>query len=338
MAATTTVFSGIQPTGQLHLGNYIGAIRQWLGSQDECFNILCVVDLHAITVYQDPDELRRVCREAVGILLASGLDPDKCLIYIQSHVPAHSELAWLLNCVTPVGWLQRMTQYKEKSQTQDSVSTGLLDYPVLQAADILLFDTDLVPTGEDQRAHIELTRDIAGRFNMLYGDTFKLPKPVIPKIGAKIMGLDDPTSKMSKSIIKERPHHGIGVLDDPKKILKSFKRAVTDSGSDIEFSDDPEKAGVNNLLTVYQALTGKSQEDVLANFADARGYGDLKGGVAEAVIEILEPMQTRYREMMADGSYVDDVLHTSAAKARELCKDRLADAREKLGFLADRTS
>ncbi|PIE22042.1 MAG: tryptophan--tRNA ligase [Planctomycetota bacterium] len=334
-ATKPTIFSGIQPTGELHLGNYIGAIRQWVDTQDEYFNILCAVDLHAITVYQDPAELRQACRQTVGILLASGLDPEKCLIYIQSHVHAHAELAWILNCMTPVGWLLRMTQYKDKSQTQESVSTGLLDYPVLQAADILLFDADLVPTGEDQRAHIELTRDIAGRFNSLLGETFKLPKPMIPKVGAKIRGLDDPSVKMSKSVLKNHPHHGISLLDDPKKILKTFKRAVTDSGSSIEFSEEPEKAGVDNLLTIYQALSGKTQDEVIKDFASARGYGDLKLAVGEAVVEALRPLQTRYAEIMADPSYVDNVLHTSAQKARELCATRMEKVKEAVGFVTE---
>ncbi|MCR9246885.1 MAG: tryptophan--tRNA ligase [bacterium] len=338
MAPTkSTVFSGIQPTGELHLGNYIGAIRQWVASQDDCFNILCVVDLHAITIHQDPAQLRDACRKTLGLLLASGLDAGKCLLYIQSHVTAHSELAWILNCVTPVGWLTRMTQFKDKSQTQESVSTGLLDYPVLQAADILLFDTDLVPVGEDQRAHIELTRDIAGRFNQLYGETFRLPKPVIPTVGARIMGLDDPTNKMSKSILKDTPHHGIGLLDAPEKIIKTCKRAVTDSGSEIIFSDAPEKAGVRNLLSIYQALTAKTEEEVLADFASARGYGDLKVGVGEAIVDHLRPLQERYREIAADTGYLDSVLHRSAEKARALCETRLAAVKEAMGFLAERS-
>ena len=231
------VFSGIQPTGQMHLGNYIGAIRQWVKGQSEFFNILCIVDMHAITVYQDPEELRASTRDGIALLLACGVDPEQCLLYVQSHVEAHAELGWILNCITPVGWLQRMTQYKDKAQKQKSVGMGLLDYPVLQAADILLFDTDFVPTGEDQRAHVELTRDIAGRFNHLYGDTFKIPEPMIPDVGAKIMGLDDPTVKMSKSVLKDKPDHGVAILDEPAKIRKNIKRAVTDSGTRIAFSE-----------------------------------------------------------------------------------------------------
>lgn len=335
MSSTTKniVFSGIQPTGQLHLGNYVGAIRNWVAGQDTYFNILCVVDLHAITVQQDPAELRESTRRAVGTLIACGLDPDRCLLYVQSHVTAHAELAWILNCITPVGWLQRMTQYKEKAKTQDSVSTGLLAYPVLQAADILLFSTDHVPTGEDQRAHIELARDIAGRFNMLFGDVFKLPKPVIPAVGARIMGLDEPTVKMSKSIMKSRPNHGVAILDEPKRIQNIFKRAVTDSGADIVFSDDPNKAGVNNLLTIYQSLTGKTSGEVVADFADARGYGALKLAVAEVVIETLKPVQARFAELMNDPGYLDDVLSASAAAAEERCQALLQEVKDKVGFL-----
>ncbi|MEM6638904.1 MAG: tryptophan--tRNA ligase [Pseudomonadota bacterium] len=327
------VFSGIQPSGQLHLGNYIGAVRQWVQGQQTHDNLLCVVDMHAITVFQDPVELRRSTREGIALLLASGLDPEKCLLYVQSHVPAHAELGWILNCVTPVGWLTRMSQYKEKSQLQKSVGVGLLDYPVLQAADILLFDTDVVPTGEDQRAHIELTRDIAARFNRLYGDTFKIPEARIAEVGAKVMGFDDPTVKMSKSILKDKAGHGVGLLDEPARIRKTLRRAVTDSGSTIAFSDDPAAAGVNNLLTIYRALTGRSEADVLADFNDARGYGDVKKAVAETIVETLEPIQARYRDLMERPDDVEDVLATGARRAAERCADLLATVRERVGFI-----
>src|SRR5918912_250261 len=265
MQSKPVVFSGIQPSGQLHLGNYLGAIRNWVAQQQQADNIFCVVDLHALTVYQDPESLRAKIRETVALLLACGIDPDQSLLFVQSHVPAHAELAWVLNCVTPVGWLERMTQYKEKAAQQTSVSTGLLDYPVLQAADILLYQTHQVPVGEDQRQHLELTRDIAGRFNHLYGETFVLPDIRIPPVGARIMGLDDPDT-----------------------VWASLRRAVTDSGREMRFSAAPAKAGVTNLLTIYQALSGQSQQQIEAHFA-GKGYGDLKRAVADLVIMTLGP-------------------------------------------------
>ena len=273
------VLSGIQPSGEFHLGNYLGAVKNWVDQQEEKINYFCIVDLHSLTVPQDPTTLHHQTRSLAAMLLACGINPDKSTLFIQSHVLAHVEACWLLNCVTPLGWLQRMTQFKDKSAKQETIQTGLLVYPVLQAADILLYDADEVPVGEDQKQHIELTRDIAQRFNHLYEQEFwVLPEAKIPAAGARVMGLDDPTNKMSKSYA-HISGHAVRLLDDPKDILKAFKRAVTDSGREIAFSDDPEKAGVNNLLGIYCAVTGKSKDEALADFVNARGYGDLKVGV-----------------------------------------------------------
>ncbi len=255
-------------------------------------------------------------------------------LFVQSHVAAHAEGCWLLNCVTPLGWLQRMTQFKDKSARQESVLTGLLTYPVLMAGDILFYDADEVPVGEDQKQHVELTRDIAQRFNALYEtDFFTIPKPVIPKIGARVMGLDDPTVKMSKSLANKRGH-AIRLLDDPDEMLYAFKRAVTDSGREIRFSDDPEKAGVNNLLGIYQAVTGKTEEAVEADFADARGYGDLKVGVAEVVIETLKPIRARYDELMADTAELDAILAAGAARARAVSQPKVDEMKAIMGLVA----
>jgi len=294
------VFSGMQPTGNLHLGNYLGAMRNWVAQQADKANYFCIVDLHSLTVPQDPDNLRLQTRSLAALYLACGIDPKVSTIFIQSHVSAHAEGCWLLNCITPLGWLQRMTQYKDKATRQESVLTGLLDYPVLMAGDIIFYDADEVPVGEDQKQHVELARDIAQRFNALYEvDYFVVPQPVIGRTGARIMGLDDPAMKMSKSLSDKRGH-AIRMLDEPDEIMYAFKRAVTDSGREIRFSNDPERAGVNNLLSIYQAITGKDNAAVEADFAGARGYGDLKVGVAEVVIETLRPIQARYKEWMDD--------------------------------------
>jgi tryptophanyl-tRNA synthetase len=326
------VFSGIQPTGGFHLGNYIGAVKQWVAGQDEKENFFCIVDLHSLTVPQDPEELRSRTRELAAILLAAGIHPDKSTLFVQSHVTAHAEGCWLLNCVTPMGWLLKMTQYKDKAAKQESVLTGLLDYPVLMAADILLYDAYEVPVGEDQKQHIELARNIAERFNHLYGETFVVPQPMIPKIGARIMGLDDPTAKMSKSSSSVRGH-AVAVLDDPKEIERSFKRAVTDSGNEIRFSDDPEKAGVNNLLSIYKAITCKSERDAEADFASARGYGDLKMRVAEVVIEELRPIRERYHELVRDPAELDRLLTRGAEQAGRVAYPKLRQIKEKMGLV-----
>jgi len=327
------VFSGIQPTGNIHLGNYLGAIRNWVARQAEKENFFCIVDLHSLTVPQDPETLRFETRSMAAMLLASGLDPNQSTIFIQSHVQAHAEGCWLLNCVTPLGWLQRMTQFKDKSAKQESVLTGLLDYPVLMAGDILFYDADEVPVGEDQKQHVELARDIAQRFNALYEtEFFVVPQPVIPAVGARVMGLDDPTAKMSKSSADKRGH-AIRILDEPKEILRSFKRAVTDSGNEIVFSDDPEKAGVNNLLGIYKAVTGKDETAVLADFADARGYGDLKVRVAEVTIDLLAPIRERHNYLMQDPAELDRLMAVGAEQARTVSQPKVDEMKRMMGLV-----
>ena len=321
------VFSGVQPSGSLHIGNYIGAIRNWVEDQDQFENIFCVVDQHAITVDYDPDELRANTREVVGLYLACGLDPDKSTLFVQSHIPEHTELAWLLNCLTPMGWLERMTQFKEKSGDQrERVSAGLFIYPALMAADILLYQTHQVPVGDDQKQHVELTRDIAERFNRHFGDVCVVPQPLIREVGARVMGLDDPTRKMSKSI--EGQHHSIGLLDDPKKVRKTIMRAVTDSQTEIVF--DAQRPGVFNLLTIYQTLSGQGREEIEAQFA-GKGYGDLKGAVADQVLATLEPIQARYREVTEDPAYIDGLLEQSAAKLRPIVDGTMDRVRRAMG-------
>ena len=332
MNKKTIVFSGIQPTGNIHIGNYLGALRNWVAGQADKVNYFCIVDLHSLTVPQEPEQLRFETRSLAAILLASGIDPELSTLFIQSHVAAHAEGCWLLNCITPLGWLQRMTQFKDKSARQESVLTGLLDYPVLMAGDILFYDADEVPVGEDQKQHVELARDIAQRFNALYGsDFFVVPKPVIPEVGARVMGLDDPAVKMSKSLAGKRGH-AIRILDEPDEIMAAVKRAVTDSGREIRFSEDPERAGVNNLLDIYRAITGKDKAAVEADFADARGYGDLKVRVAEVVIEILRPIQARYRDLMADAAELDRVLAHGAEKARSVSQPKVDEMKRIMGL------
>jgi tryptophanyl-tRNA synthetase len=325
------VLSGIQPSGNLTIGNYLGAIRQWVNNQADFDAFYCVVDLHAITVDYEPAHLAAKSREVAALYLACGLDPDQNTIFIQSHVKAHSELAWLLICNTPLGWLNRMTQFKDKSAKQqaESISNGLLSYPVLMAADILLYHAQLVPVGDDQKQHIELTRDLAQRFNHMYGETFTIPEAMIPPIG-RIMGLDDPTTKMSKS--SDVQGHAVYLLDDLDAARKKIMRAVTDSGREIKFSDDPERAGVNNLLNIYQSITGQAQEAIEAQF-EGKGYGDLKKTVAEAVIETLKPIQVRYRELTDDGGYIDEILARGAEKARTVADQTLQTAKAHMGFL-----
>jgi tryptophanyl-tRNA synthetase len=326
------VFSGIQPSGNLHLGNYLGALQQWVAMQDEYDCFYCVVDLHAITLPQDPAELRAGTRAAAGIYLAAGLDPEKATIFVQSHVHAHSELAWILSCFSPLGWLQRMTQFKDKSakQQQDSIGAGLLNYPTLMAADILLYQTHAVPVGDDQRQHLEYTRDLAQRFNHLYGDVFTVPEAIIPKAGARVMGLDNPLMKMSKSDDSE--YHAVYLLDDLNRARKKVMRAVTDSGKEIRFSNDPEKAGVNNLLTIYQALTQRANADIEADF-DGKGYGELKKAVAEQVVERLRPLQARYNEIAGEQGYLDDVLKQGAERAAAIAEKTFKQVQERVGFL-----
>jgi len=326
------VFSGMQPSGELQLGNYLGALKNWVLGQDEKENFFCIVDLHSLTVPQDPEDLRQRTRSLAAIYLAAGIDTDKSTLFIQSHVTAHAECCWLLNCVTPLGWLNKMTQFKDKSSRQESVLTGLLDYPVLMAADIIVYDADEVPVGEDQKQHVELARNIAERFNHLYGPTFVVPTPVIPKVGARIMGLDNPQVKMSKSYSHIRGH-AVRVLDDPAEIERSFKRAVTDPGNEIRFSDDPERAGVNNLLSIYKVITQKGEQEVERDFADARGYGDLKKRVAEVVIAELAPIRERYNELMRDPAELDRLLARGAEQARAVAMPKLAEVKEKMGLV-----
>ena len=327
------VFSGIQPTGNTHLGNYLGAIRNWVARQAEKENFFCIVDLHSLTVPQDPDELRFETRSMAAMLLACGLDPNQSTIFIQSHVAAHAEGCWLLNCITPLGWLQRMTQYKDKSAKQESVLTGLLDYPVLMAGDIIFYGADEVPVGEDQKQHVELARDVAQRFNALYEmEFFVIPQPVIPAVGARVMGLDDPTAKMSKTAA-DKSGHAVRRLDDPKEILRSFKRAVPDSANEIVFSNDPEKAGVNNLLGIYKALTGKDETAVLGDFADARGYGDLKKRVAEVTIEMLTPIRERHNELMQDPAELDRLMAIGAEQARAVSQPKVDEMKRIMGLV-----
>jgi len=329
MTTTTKkrVFSGVQPSGNFHLGNYIGATKNWVANQHLYDNIFCIVDLHALTVPQDPQLLYQKTRELALVYLACGLDLEHCAIFVQSHVAAHAELTWLLNCVTPLGWLERMTQYKDKSAKQDSIGTGLIDYPVLMAADIILYDTHFVPVGEDQKQHIELTRDIAQRFNHLYGDTFIIPEAIIPKAGARIMGLDEPTTKMSKS--SDKVGHALNLLDSPDVLRKAIMRATTDSLNNIAFSE--EQPGVLNLLTIYQAVTNKTQDEILADFT-GQGYGNLKKQVAEAVLATIEPIQKRYHDMAADPAYIEQVLKDGADKVRPIAEHRLHVAQRNLGL------
>jgi len=325
--AKRRVFSGIQPSGDLHLGNYLGAIKGWVQRQSDKENFFCIVDLHAITVPQDPKELQHQTRAVAALYIASGLDPSKCTVFVQSHVTEHAEATWILNCVTPVGWLERMTQYKDKAAGQESVPAGLLDYPVLMAADIILYDAHEVPVGDDQKQHVELTRDIAERFNRKFGDILTIPKPVIPKVGARIMGLDDPLVKMSKSA--EGQHHSIGLLDDPAKVRKTIMRAVTDSQRDIVF--DEARAGLFNLLSIYQVLTGQGREEIEAHFA-GKGYFDFKKELAEVVIAEIEPIQARYREFTADPVYIDELLKKNVEKLRPIVDETMGAVHRAMGY------
>jgi len=322
------VFSGIQPTGNIHIGNYLGAIKYWVAMQEKYDNVFCIVDLHAITVPQEPEALKAKIREVTGLLLAAGIDHERSIVFVQSHISAHSELAWILNCFIPMGWMQRMTQFKEKSQKQrEQVSVGLFDYPALMAADILLYRTDVVPVGEDQKQHVELARDTAQRFNSIYGETFTLPEPLIPDIGARIMGLDDPTKKMSKS--EDTPGHAINLLDPPDTLRSKIMRATTDSLREIRF--DESRPGIYNLLTIYQTFTGQKKQEIESKF-EGKGYSDFKKALAEAVIEGLRPLQERYRELTAEVGHIDSILREGSAKARPLAEKTLAEVKKRVGL------
>lgn len=327
MAARPRVLSGIQPSGSLHLGNYLGAIHNWVQDQAIFDNFFCIVDLHAITVPQDPAELRTKVRDLAALYLACGISLEHATIFVQSHVSAHAELGWVLTCQTPLGWLNRMTQFKDKSQKQETILTGLFNYPALMAADILLYDAKSVPVGDDQRQHVELTRDLAMRFNHLYGETFVVPEAMIRETGERIMGLDDPTAKMSKS--NPAAGHAISLLGDPKALRKAIMRATTDSGSEIKF--DKLRPGVFNLLTIYQALSRQSREEVEDHFA-GQGYGKLKGEVADLVLDTLEPIQTRYRELITDPGELEAILARGAERAREVANATLQRVYARVGL------
>jgi len=321
------VFSGVQPSGNLHIGNYLGALKNWVQIQGEYESIWGIVDLHAVTVFQDPAELRSKIVETAALFLAVGLDPKQSAIVAQSSVPEHAELAWMLTCVTPVGWLERMTQYKAKAQAQETVGDGLLQYPVLMAADILLYQAAIVPVGDDQAQHLELTRDIAQRFNSLYGETFVMPATHLPVVGSRVMGLDDPTVKMSKSA--PGAGHAIGLLDPPDQTHKKIMRATTDSQPAVDFNTLG--AGVENLLNIFQAFSGWTKERMQAHFSGMR-YGDLKKQVAEQVIEKLEPIQRRYREVVAEPGYVDGVLEDGAEHVSLIAKSTIRLVKERMGL------
>ena len=328
MAIRKRVFSGVQPSGQIHIGNYLGAIKHWVEDLPEYENVFCVVDQHAITVSHDPEILKAKIREVAALYLAAGIDPEQAMIFVQSQVPAHAELTWILNCIIPMGWLVRMTQFKEKSVAQkEHVSVGLFDYPALMAADILLYQTHYVPVGEDQRQHIELTREVARRFNSLFGETFRIPEPLIRERGARIMGLDDPTRKMSKSDLGR--YHSIALLDSPDAIRKKIARAVTDSHREIRF--DPERPGIYNLLMIYEGFSGQSRGEIEGNFRD-KGYAAFKRTLAELIIESLRPLQERYQELSRDSCYVERVLGQGADKARRIAQKTLEAVKAKVGL------
>jgi tryptophanyl-tRNA synthetase len=318
------VLSGVQPSGQLHIGNYLGALKSWAEIQSQYESIFCIVDLHAITTYQKPEELSAKIRETAALFIAAGIDPKQSSIVVQSSIPGHAELAWLLTCVTPLGWLSRMTQFKAKAEKQETVGDGLLQYPVLMAADILLYQASIVPVGEDQAQHLELTRDIAQRFNSLYGEIFVMPATHLPAVGARVMGLDDPAQKMSKSA--SGAGHAIALLDDPKIIQKKIARATTDSQPAI----DPETIGpgVANLLTIGQACDSSLTKESVAGLR----YGEFKKRVAEAVIARLEPIQRRYREVTADPSYIDSVLTEGRERVLPITEDTVRTAKRAMGL------
>jgi tryptophanyl-tRNA synthetase len=325
------IFSGAQPTGNVHLGNYLGALRNWVALQKEYESFFCIVNLHAITVAQDPKILAEKTRELARIYLAVGIDPEISTVFVQSDVPHHAELAWLLNCVTRMSELERMTQFKDKARKQgENVGVGYFDYPVLMAADILLYQTDLVPVGEDQKQHLELTRDIAIRFNRDYGETFRVPEPFIPKVGARIMSLADPLKKMSKS--DEESEAGcIMLLDDADAVRRKFKRAVTDSGAEIRF--DATRPAITNLLTIYHLLTDKSKDEIEKHFS-GHGYAKLKEDLAEVTVEFLRPFQERVHSI--DDGKLDQILERGAARAEGIAAATLAKAKVSMGLVGAR--
>lgn len=325
---TQRVFSGIQPSGTLTIGNYLGAMKNFVELQDDADCLFCVVDMHAITVPQDPLQLRKNTMNLAALYIAAGINPDKSTLFAQSHVPAHAELGWILQCVVHFGELSRMTQFKEKSAQRDVVTAGLFTYPALMAADILLYQTSLVPVGEDQKQHLELTRDIAIRFNQKFGETFAIPEVYIPKVGGRIMSLEDPTKKMSKS--DESAGAYISMLDEPNVIRKKISRAVTDSGREVRF-DKENKAAVSNLMTIYSLCAGMTMEEVEAHF-EGQGYGPFKKELAEVVVATLEPIQTRQRELLASGA-MEDILRRGADRAAEKAEVTLRNVKDRVGFV-----
>ena len=323
------IFSGIQPSGDLTLGSYMGAIKNWVHLQDEYECIYCIVDMHAITVRQVPADLRRRSLEQLAQYIACGLDPEKNIMFIQSHVPQHAELSWVLGCYTQFGELSRMTQFKDKSRKHaDNITSGLFTYPVLMAADILLYQADLVPVGVDQKQHVELCRDIANRFNGLYSDTFTIPEPFIPKMGAKIMSLGNPTSKMSKS----DPEGCVYLMDKPEDIMRKFKRAVTDCEAAVKF-DKENKPGISNLLTIYCSATGKTLEEAEAEF-EGKGYGIFKPAVGEAVVELARPIREETERLLKDKAYLESIYKKGAEQASYIANKTLRKVYKKVGFVA----
>lgn len=327
--AKKVILSGIQPSGELTIGNYLGALKNWVKLQEEYECYYCIVDLHAITVKQVPKDLRARTLEVLAVYIAAGIDPEKNTLFIQSHVPAHSELGWILNCNTYIGELSRMTQYKDKSQRYgNNISAGLFNYPVLMAADILLYQADLVPVGGDQKQHLELTRDIAERFNNAYSPTFKIPDPYIPKAGARIMDLQEPTKKMSKS--SDNPNSYILLMDPPEVIRKKISRSVTDSIGVVKYSD--EQPGVKNLMTILSVITGKTPEDIEKEY-EGQGYAQFKKDVAEAIISELEPIQKRVKELISDKTYLESIYKKGAEKANYVATKTLRKVQKKIGFI-----
>lgn len=326
------VLSGCQPSGQLTIGNYLGALRQWVAMQETHDCLYMIVDLHAITVRQDPKVLHEACLDGLALYLACGIDPKKSTLFIQSHIPEHAQLAWVLNCYTQMGELNRMTQFKDKSQkNQSNVNVGLYSYPVLQAADILLYQADQVPVGEDQKQHLELTRDIATRFNNIHSGVFKLPEPYIPKHGARVMSLQEPSKKMSKS--DTNPNNVIGLLEDTKKLTKKIKRAVTDSDEQANiYYDIEQKPGVSNLLSLLSTTTNKSIDELVSTYKD-KMYGHLKGDVAEAVVNLVNPIQENYQKIRSDQAYLHEVMLEGKTKAQEKATDTLNKVYKAIGFI-----
>lgn len=326
------IFSAVQPSGNITLGNYLGAIKNWVDLQKDYHCCYSIVDEHSITVRQDPVLLRKRALDLLKLYIACGIDPEENILFIQSHVPAHAQLAWVLNCYTYMGELSRMTQFKDKSRAHaDNINAGLFTYPVLMAADILLYQADLVPVGKDQMQHIEITRDIAERFNTLYGNVFKIPEGFMPKAGAKIMSLAEPTKKMSKS--DENPKAYISMLDDFNVIVKKIKSAVTDSEGVIEYRDgDETKAGVNNLLTIMSAVTGRTIDSIVADYS-GKGYGDFKADVAEAVVEHIKPIRAEYDRLSEDKAYLVDVYTKGAERANRIADKTLKKVYKKIGFI-----